>query len=202
MLARQPIRLLSVGLAGGLGGATNAALCYLSLPVRVEDSAAKVQWHIVPAGFAHGAALALVAVGAALLVRPLSRALSCLVALAVGWMAGYVSAIPLHLSAFDKSLVDALVWPWQETSLLTSTWSPFAYFGGVGTLVYAWLRSRRYPWGGAGVEMLALSVAAALGSLWWWTQWGPSYFSLLHGAIWGIPVGWALSRGTRAEGGS
>jgi len=189
---RRPGRLLSVGIAGALGGGVNATLCYLELPVAVQESAAKFQWHIVPAGAFHGGLLALVAFGAALLTTRLSKPLQSLVALTAGWLGGYVSWIPLHLSV-TKSATEAFTWPAQESTLLEMAWIPFHYFGGVATFVYLWLLKKWALVGGPWAQMLAVSAAATLGSLWWWIEWGPWYFSLLHGTIWGALVGLAAS---------
>jgi hypothetical protein len=53
-------RLIWIGITGGIGGAVNALLCYLSFPVPVK--ALGFQWHLIPAGMLHGSILGLCAV--------------------------------------------------------------------------------------------------------------------------------------------
>src|SRR5262245_6561437 len=52
--------LLRVGVGGAVGGATNGWLCYAKLPVSAGHN---FSWHVIPAGAAHGAILAVVAFG-------------------------------------------------------------------------------------------------------------------------------------------
>ena len=117
----------------------------------------------------------------------LSRFQGCCAALSVGWAAGYLSAIPLQLSAFDDALTKAITWPFQRGSPFSAAWSPLAWFGGVSVLLCLWLLFKPRDTG-ALKETGAISLAAILGSLWWWIEWRPWYFSLLHGAIWGTLV--------------
>ena len=56
-------------MAGALAGGANATLCYLQLPVPIQVAAVNLHWHIIPAGCAHGALLALVAVAASEIAR-------------------------------------------------------------------------------------------------------------------------------------
>ncbi len=178
-------------MAGGLGGLVNATLCYAKWPVPVyEDRAAEFLWHVIPAGLLHGLMLALVAVLAAMVASRLSIVGRWPLIPVVGWCAGYLSWIPLDISAFGHSLTQALLWP-METSW-RAVWSPFAYFGIVSALLYSWLIFRP---GDSGIwrEMLAASCAGILGSLWWWISWGPWYFSVIHGAIWGCLFGAGMS---------
>jgi hypothetical protein len=50
-------------------------------------------------------------------------------------------------------------------------------------------------------SVLLASASGALGSLWWWIEWEFAYFSLIHGAIWGVLVGLATARALRQEAG-
>ena len=43
----------------GLGGAVNALLVFLGVPVSLQNSYLTFDWHLIPAGFFHGALLAL-----------------------------------------------------------------------------------------------------------------------------------------------
>ncbi len=189
--------LLKVGAAGGVAGAINATLCYLQWPVPVREPAVNTfHWHVVPAGFAHGATLALAAVLGLILARGLRAPIRWCGLVVVAWVAGYLSWIPLDLSVSTHSVSQALAWPADaESPLVSALWSPLLYFGGVAGMFYAWgllLEHRRVrrPWG----TILAAGTAGTLGSLWWWIEWGPWYFSLLHGSLWGCLVGLALSR--------
>ena len=38
-------------------------------------------------------------------------------------------------------------------------------------------------------HVMYAAAAGFLGSVWWWTEVGPWYFSAIHGAIWGALVG-------------
>ena len=83
--------------------------------------------------------------------------------------------------------------------MVSILWSPLPYFGAVAGVLYLSLllaRSVASRW----VLILAATAAGVSGSLWWWTEWGPWYFSLIHGAVWGTFVGFALSwRGRTRE---
>ena len=189
----------SVALAGGAGGAVNATLCYLKLPVPVQESAqaATFDWHIIPAGFVHGALLALVAMAAFQAAKGRSRALAWSATPVVAWLAGYVSWIPLAISISSDSLWRVLMWPVEEGRLSSTLLGPLQGFGGVAGLLYLSLllagrAAERRP-----IAIVLASLAGALGSLWWWNEWETWYFSLLHGGIWGCLVGLALA--PRAE---
>ncbi len=184
-------RLIWMGVAGGVGGLLNGALCYLRLPVPVQESGVTFQWHVVPAGMFHGAALAVCGAAGAELARGRSRAVRTLVSVLAGWVGGYLSWIPLNMSAFGQSVLRSLAWPFTEG--LQALWIPFFYFGIVAALLCAWL-SRVAGRSGVGAQMAATSLAGALGSLWWWVSWGPWYFSILHGAMWGVLAGSASWR--------
>lgn len=186
---------LWVGLFGALGGATNAYLCYARLPVPVEGNPA-FAWHVIPAGAVHGGALALGAFALAALLSQQPLRLRLAAAPLVGWMAGFVSWIPLNRSAFDEPWSKSATWPFHEG------WSgailgPFMYFGLVTLLYYLCLvlfcgRARSL-----GAHVLYGGTAAFLGSLWWWSSMEPWYFSFLHGGIWGAFVGtgvWTAQR--------
>ena len=78
---------------------------------------------------------------------------------------------------------------------------PLQYFGLVALLYYLaialWLaRERRLA-----AHVTGAAVAGIFGSLWWWISFGPWYFSVLHGAIWGTLVGvgaWTTRRSSGA----
>jgi len=190
--------LVAVAIAGGIGGLIDATLCYSKWPVPVEDAAARFHWHVIPAGFVHGALLAVLAVAAADLGRRLTSPFRWAASLPVAWLAGYLSWIPLDVSAFDKSLASALVWPLVNAdSRLAALWAPLLYFGSVSGLLYLWLSGARAVRPRI-AEVAGASVAGVLGSLWWWLLWKPWYLSVLHGVVWGSLVGLAVSR-PRAE---
>jgi hypothetical protein len=190
--------VISVGLGGAVAGALNAWLCYARVPVAVEGDPT-FGWHLIPAGAIHGAVLAGLAwsLGVLLAERPLGRRL--VTALPLAWLAGFVSWIPLNRSAFDESWATSLTWPvhdgWGATLL-----GPLQYFGLVALAYYLavtlWLaRERRLQ------TQLPLAVAAGvLGSLWWWIEVQPWYFSVLHGAIWGAFVDIGAWAGQRDSG--
>jgi len=185
--ARQ---LLGVALAGGLGGLINATLCYVDWPVSV--TLASFRWHVIPAGFIRGSTLATLSVGAGILGRHLKWPLRWFVALPIGWIAGYLSWIPLDMSIFHEWLSEAVRPIGDNDSWNDVVAGPIQLFGGVATLLYLGVaHTPTRPLRGKAV--IVATTAGVLGSLWFWIgdQW---YFSLLHGAVWGCLVGLALSK--------
>ena len=183
-------RLALITASGGAGGMVNAALCFAEWPVRVPESSAAFRWHAIPAGFAHGGLLALIA-AAAVIGAPRRGWRRAITALLVGWVAGYLSYVPLDLSVFTGSLTHAALWP--VDSVWEALWRPYFQFGIVAALLYLWLALRRES-SGVLSNVAASYGAGAVGSIWWWAAWGPWYFCLLHGAIWGVCVGCAIWR--------
>jgi hypothetical protein len=190
--------LLSLGqvvLLGGLGGGINAWLCYVKWPV----SAADFDLSVVPAGAGHGAILALVAVGAAMLFARRRLWLRFAPHAAVGWVSGFLSFLVLHIAL---NLTDPKVFKWSEIlepTVHLLTW-PFFYWGLVGLLYYfALCVCRGLRLRDLALHMILASVSGILGSLWWWTEFGPWYFSLIHGAIWGGLVGFGMWSAVRRE---
>jgi hypothetical protein len=189
--------LLRMTAAGGVGGGLNATLCVLGWPVPVPS--ASFRWHLIPAGIAHGGLLALAAiVGVAASSRTRHSLWRWFAAPIVGWLGGYASWIPLEMSVFGRSLSHAIVWPaGSDPFSLAFIWNPLIYFGGVSALLDLWLASataRHSP----KMAVVGAALAASLGSLCWWIEWGPWYFSLLHGGVWGTLVGFAALRRGRA----
>ena len=177
---------------GGLGGAINAALCYAKLPVPTGEQGS-FEWHVIPAGGAHGALLALIAAGCAAGLWNQRAWIRWAAVPVVGWLAGWLSWIPLHLSIVEGELLKAILWPFSNSKeLVLGLWQ---YFGLVSLLCYAglqWLRrfSPRHRWAPFAVGI----GSGCLGSLWWWIEVEPWYFSLLHGTIWGSLVGFGIWR--------
>jgi hypothetical protein len=188
-----------VALCGALGGGINAWLCYARLPVTGGLPAFK--WHVIPAGAIHGGVLAVTPFAAGLLLRLQGLRTRLAAALPVAWLAGFVAWIPLNRSAFDDPWPKSLRWALSEgwgSALL----GPLQFFGLVALLYYlvvalSLARETR------ALHVVAATVAGVVGSLWFWITIGPWYFSLLHGAIWGmsVGVGAAVSRcGSSGEG--
>lgn len=183
--AVAPITLVT--LAGALGGAINAWLCYARVPVPVKDDPG-FAWHLIPAGAVHGALLAGLAwsLGRTLAGKRLGLKLAA--AFPLAWLAGFLSWIPLNRSAFDEPWARSLTWPFHNTSGAVLL-APLQYFGFVALLYLlavslCLVRDRRL------VVHLALSAGAGtLGSLWWWIEMQPWYFSVIHGSVWGVLVG-------------
>jgi len=187
-----------MGAAGGAGGLVNAAMCWaLHVPRGVHAA----RWHVVPAGFVHGAVLAVVPVVAAALANRLrgsARWLRWPVAIAAGAVAGYLAWVPVEMSFFSASLAEALTWPcdmFRRHAYLyvLPTWTVvYTRFGLVAALFGLWLaRGRR-----ASSPMREIAAACACGvagSWWFWEEFG-WYFSPVHGCIWGSLVGWAAWR--------
>jgi hypothetical protein len=190
-----------VVLAGGAGGAVNAALCYLKLPVPVQEStqAATFHWHIIPAGLAHGAILALVAIVAFAAAERRTLMLAVSATPVVAWCASYASWVPLRLSISGDPLLRVLIWPVEEGPHFESTvLGPLSGFGGVAGLLYLFLLLAGRAADRRPVAIVLAGLAGALGSLWWWVEWETWYFSVLHGSVWGCLVGLALAWKSRA----
>ena len=192
-MTTNPGNLIRVAVAGGIGGLVNAALCYLQWPIPIPGIHTDFKWHVIPAGAVHGAVLALVSFAAAGWSRRMPRSLRWGLSLPVGWVAGYLSWIPLDMSAFSDRPGRALLWPLMNGDSYTmALWTPaFLYFGGVAVLLYLWLcrpvsSPRAWP------HILAASLAGIAGSLWWWITFETWPLSPLHGAIWGCLVGLAI----------
>jgi hypothetical protein len=188
-----------VALGGSIGGALNALLCYYELPVPVgEGPEYRLAWHIVPAGAVHGAVLAAAACLAARWWAPRRLLPRAAGAVLVGWVAGYLSWNALSLSInrswrgvvslFTEGAVAALVQPLEVFGLVAA----------ILWLSLVALRSTRSPGG----FLVAAVLAGVLGSLRWWIVYQRWYFSLLHGAIWGLSVGTALWVAARRSGGA
>jgi hypothetical protein len=192
MTTRQ--NLISIGLAGGIAGLANAALCFLRWPVPVHDPAAVFRWHVMPAGFVHGAVLALAAAAAALGARRWRRPARWGASILVGWMAGYLAWIPLDVSVFGERWARTFVWPFVNgDSARQGLWTPFCFFGLVSALLFLWLACPQRPLRPLS-NILAAVLAGVLGSVWWWIMWKTWHFSILHGTVWGLSVGSVLAR--------
>ncbi len=116
-----------------------------------------------------------------------------LLVMPIGWIAGYLSWILLDRWALDEPWGRSLLWPFEGEPGFAVTWTPFAYFGTVAALfflclcIWGFSRSR--------VTQAACACGAGvLGSLWFWCEFQPWYFAVIHGAVWGLLVGWGISR--------
>ena len=70
---------------------------------------------------------------------------------------------------------------------------PFLAFGAIGALyVFLLAVCRQLSAKSLGVHLLMAIASGCVGALYWWVAWGPLYFSLLHGAIWGSLVGFGV----------
>lgn len=188
-----------VAAGGAAGGAVNALLCYLRVPVPIGDGPEyELAWHIVLAGAVHGGVLAAGAFYAARWWAPRNAALRLVGAVLVGWVAGYLS-----WNALSLSISHTVRAPWSLFSdgALEAIRAPLDVFGAVAGLFWLALVTRRRPpasFGGCAIPAIACGV---LGSLRWWIEYHLWYFSLIHGTIWGLAVGAALwwSTGNREE---
>ena len=143
------------------------------------------------------------AFGIAEALRNKRVALRLAAAAPLAWVAGYASWIPLNRSVYAESWSKSWVWPFDQ-GWSAALYSPFPYFGLVAFAYYIF----RCFWRGQNrlAEHLVAGVSAGiLGSLWWWIAWETWYFSILHGALWGVLVGvgaWKASEGRRLTTGS
>ena len=193
---RRSKALLLVTCLGAIGGAVNAWLCVARIPEPIHDSPG-LGWLTVPAGAAHGALLGVLPVLGILVAsgwRPIYR---LLLVVPVGWLAGYVSWIPLDRWALDEPWEKSLLWPFQGEPWFGVTWTPFAYFGTVAALFFLCL----CIWGSRQsrvTQAACASGAGVAGSLWFWLEFQPWYFAAIHGTVWGLLVGWGVFQTNRA----
>jgi hypothetical protein len=183
--------MLLLALLGGAAGAINAWLCLVQLPVPIKGI--DFRWVIVPGGAVHGAVLAIVPVWVGLVVSNCRSVLRILLAAPIGWMAGYLSWIPLDRWAIGESWRNSLLWLSRLDSGPGVIWAPFAYFGLVSALLFL-LRIRVGAVGGVVRQVSCATVAGVMGSLWFWIDSEPWYFAPIHGTIWGVLVGLGLAR--------
>ncbi|MBI3996608.1 MAG: hypothetical protein HY352_03010 [Candidatus Omnitrophica bacterium] len=192
-----------IGLMGGVGGAINAWWCYAKFPVPSDVFSGQFTWHIVPAGAAHGALLALVGVGLAarLSKKPLwMRWVGVPVSgIICGWIpyipiSLYVSSVKLwsgDIAGLSREDILRALWPFRlELETLWTLFQAFGLAGSVFVLLAAacgLLKSRRLL-----THVLIGAVSGCAGSFWWWLAFKPWYFSVLHGAIWGSLVGYGV----------
>ena len=189
---------------GGVGGAVNAWLCYAKFYPRTDLS---FSWPVIPAGACHGALLAILALGSGAFLSRRSLLLTLVRLPVIGWIAGWLSWIPLQAYVYHDSIgsewgfghgkgltlrnaIETIFWPfrWERDMFFM----PYLYFGfvvvvWVGLLQFSdrWLHARSWCFA-AGI------LSGVLGSLWWWISWKPWWFSLLHGTIWGLLVGFGV----------
>jgi hypothetical protein len=189
---------LRVGLAGALGGATNAWLCHAQIPVFVG---VHFKWYVVPAGAIHGAVLAFGAFGVALFLLKQTPLVRIAAAPVVAWTTGYLAWIPLNSPAFNEPWLKSLRWPFQET-WMTAVFAPFLNFGLVALLYYLFVSFLLARTSSFGRHLLCATAAGVLGSLWWWIYWDYWYLSLLHGVVWGACVGTAAWYSLRLNSGA
>lgn len=190
--------LVRIGLLGAVGGAVNAWLCYAQIPEPVRTRGATFEWHVIPAGGAHGAVLAILAVASAALLttRPIYQRV--LAAPVVGWLSGYLSWVPLHVSVFGETVRHAITWPSQQQSGLELLYVPFIYFG-LAAVVFCLLSTRKVLSSDRIATHLVVGIlGGVIGSLLWWISWQPWYFSPIHGTIWGVLVGYGLHKDRKA----
>jgi hypothetical protein len=206
-----------IGLYAGLGGVINGALCYFRIPAAVPSvinpggqTPMGFSWSIIPGGFLHGAALALVPALFAARLRAESPVARWAVVPVAGWVSGWMSwagmllamgveGDGLGLITSGQIVTDVLCWPFQRNTFFGWWADPFMYFGLVGAAMYAaMLAVPPARWRKFRAAAAAGIAAGVLGSLWWWVSFRRPWFSLLHGAIWGALAGcgaWRASAG-------
>lgn len=181
-------------LAGALGGAINAYLCYAKIPVDV----AFFKWHIIPAGAAHGALIVLITLLLSRFFYSKDIFWRWLGVFLTGYLAGGISWTAIRTSIDEKFTVETL-WFIDREGVLDALLGPFQTFGFVALGFSFYLiilrQSRHLRWE---IHLMASTLSAIIGSLWFWASFGFWYLSFLHGIIWGVPVGFAVWAGNKA----
>ncbi|MBI3324487.1 MAG: hypothetical protein HYZ92_04320 [Candidatus Omnitrophica bacterium] len=206
-----------IGLLGGLGGAINAWLCYAKLPVPIPsliriigDESMQFDWTVVLGGAGHGALLATIPIGAAWYLTRVSPLVSWLAIPIIGWLSGWLAwaAIMLAISVTQgpslRDLLQAVGWPFLGPQPFPDLlWTPYPYFGLVGG-IYCFLLSvcAQLKRASAVHHVLSASLSGIIGSLLFWISSKVWWFSLLHGTIWGLLVGFGVWQAQRQAAGS
>ena len=176
-----------VSLFGGIGGAINALICFLYQ----RDI---FYWHILPAGFVHGAILTFIPL--AIYLRVCDSRLHTLIGLIVcGWIAGYLSWIPIYSSLennFSFQFVSRqLSWPFNANWI----WDPFFFFGSVSTIFYAGAYLPNIQRGNPrAIQMGWACISGVCGSAFYWAHQGNPFAGMIHGIIWGLSVGFGMDK--------
>jgi hypothetical protein len=200
------IPLVFAGIAGGING----FLCFAKFPIIAGrgSNTFDFDWQIIPAGAMHGAILAFFSIGPAILMFGKSRVVGSVFAPVLGYMAGKYSIAALmegidsshsiFTGAFWKGLTIFDVWkfiriPFQPVDKLSELWIVISWFGLVALIYFVLLSLAKQLFArNLAVQTVAAITSGILGSLWFWISFGPWYFSLIHGTIWGTLTGFGL----------
>jgi hypothetical protein len=98
---------------------------------------------------------------------------------------------------FARRFWSNIAWPFEASQASLVVLQPFQYFGIVGGVFTALLLAGSARLADRSVAIGCGLASGILGSLWWWISWKRWWFALLHGAIWGACVGYALWRAHR-----
>ena len=174
----------AIAAAGALAGAFNAFVLCLPGFSGVRND---IDWHMVPAGAAHGALLALVGVQCGRWFRGVRPAQRLLVAAAAAWVGGYLSTLPIAASLDHR---------WFP--LFTPGWSePFATFGLAAGIVCGWLLFAPGTAGRRAHVNAGIAAGMAGYGMFWWPQNSlldhPFPTIGVQSASWGIAVGLATA---------
>ena len=172
-----------------------------------------VHWHIIPAGVLHGMLLAVIGVGTASLLRKRPVFLRWLVLPLVGWVAGWLSWVPVQISLnLGSSNLEvllnlgfiwaALVWPLSSTGpAMERLLLPWFVFGLVSLLYCGVLALGPRSFSSRSLPLCILLgvLSGSLGCLLFWVALPgvPKYLSPLHGTIWGSLVGFGVWRAVK-----
>lgn len=196
-----------IGALGGVGGLINGWLCYAKYPVAVVENETFL-WPIIPLGALHGTLLAVISVGLACLFWK-RRLFLRLIGLAVsGYLAGWISLIPIFYYVesidlllsfspasvtFKRLISDVILWPFLNRLDSGYIWDPYVYFGLAGSVYYFFLTlCGQLTCRNLSKHLFLGVLSGILCSLWWWISFKPWYFSLIHGTIWGMLVGFGV----------
>ena len=183
-------KILLPALGGGIGGALNALLCYVKIP-----DVGAFEWHIIPAGALHGALLALIPSMMAMLLLRQKLWIRLTGAPVAGYVAGWLSYIPLELSLSTEKKLSILWWVLsQSESRFHIITDPFMIFGFVSLTYYFGLAALKFfKKQSLSAQIILAMSSGILGSLSWWCSMSSFwYISFFHGTIWGILTGFGM----------
>jgi hypothetical protein len=208
--------LFTTTILAGLASGINAWWCFAGFPVRIMgeeklffDWKLFFEWQIIPMGAIHGAIISLLIIGSSIALFKKNKILTIIFTPFIGYITGFYSYAPLMWGIapsekFEWSFFwNIFVIDLNRSASFYDLYAPYSIFGLVASIYYLFLCVFQLLNNKKLLYQLIIGIASGiLGSLWFWIEFSNAefwYFSLLHGTIWGVFVGygiWANARGS------